>query len=194
MLGQRAMDITFSDIAVDGELLVDLSEELLAPWSWLPLPAGAVVVAASKVGDLFFEDGEGVVHRLDTHLGLIDRIADNEQAFFEGLEDNLVPWFRCVVVFQAREIGAQLEGMNVFALGKPVALGGEFDLENLVHTDLKTHVHFQAELLRKLAELPPGGKLEVEVVNGRSVAPTPQGAALAAAKQAVVDETKAAAK
>jgi|GEM_PF-5421026 len=186
------MDITFQDIAVDGELLVDLSDELLAPWSWLPLPGGAVVVAASKVGDLFFEDGEGVVHRLDTHLGLIDRIADDETAFFEGLEENLVPWFRCVAVFQALEKGVKLEGMNVFALGKPVALGGEFDLENLVQTDLKTHVLFQAELLRKLAELPPGGSLEVEVVNGRSVVPSAQGSALAAAKQAVADEAKAA--
>src|SRR5258708_5542096 len=88
---------------VDSHLLAPVSlstiNQGLLSWQWLRADFGNPILM-SAVGDVFFEDSQGQVHRLDPGVGSTQFVAERRGLFDDcgGLPANLDEWFLRPVV------------------------------------------------------------------------------------------------
>lgn len=141
------------------------SERLLQEWQWLT--AGEFrLLAANAFGDLFLQDVQGKVHRLDVTGGTISAIAASPAGFREAAKDtaNKKEWFL--------EELAELAERKGCSPGKGQCVGGKIPFvfkesanrpDNMYVADLYEYVSFMGDLHRQISEVPDGGEVRIKV-------------------------------
>jgi hypothetical protein len=120
---------------------------LLAPWRWLGLGA-PTVLAATLLGDLVLEDGDGAVYLLDTALAMVRPLAPSRQAFLASDDQTLVDdGLAAAIAFDAVEAGLIPGPGQCLSYQVPPLLGGEHELGNLELAELDVHQYVMAQAL-----------------------------------------------
>jgi len=150
------MPITMEDLTV-GLDSTD-RDSLLDDWRWLiGLDKQPILVTA--MGNAFVQDpGSGVVELLDAGTGKLKQVAASFDEFKALLSDKSFVYENLLVddVVHLRESGKLLEPGQVYGFEIPPALGGSFDAENVVPSDVSVHFSVSGQIHRKVKDLPEG--------------------------------------
>ena len=146
--------------------VADLSTEgLLANWRWL-CPQEVRLVAVDAFGDLFLADGQGMVWRLDTPGGQLERISESV-AEFKHLAESLVKrkeWFFEDVAVSLGERGFRpAKGQCLGYKTQIVFKESTGAVTNVYLANLDEYVSFLGDLHNQMKDLPDGGKVRVVV-------------------------------
>lgn len=137
-------------------------ERLLTEWRWL-CPQSLTLVARSAFGDLYLQEGNGKVLRLDVAIGQIQELAQSETEFRDmaSAKAKRDEWFA-----EADEIGAARRGLKpdrnqCIAFKTPLVFAESGTPNNAYVADLYEQVSFLGDLHRQLKELPDGAKVQI---------------------------------
>lgn len=138
----------------------ELAQAVYHAWSWL-VPAGMTPILLTTMGDVFFADAAGVIHRLDTMRGEFERVARNADEFKKACatEENLEEWFLAEIVSMMHAIGRAPAKGKVLSWEIPMALGGEAEPDNLQECAPLVHIAIQGQILDQLREIPDGASI-----------------------------------
>lgn len=134
--------------------------ELLSEWAPI-LPAEFTVWLVNRTGDIFAVFQDDSVNLLDVGTGLITRLADNREDFCIKIEqaDNANNWLAIKLVDQCVARGITLGPNECYAYKIPPLLGGVYEVDNLVPTDLSVHYSLLAQIYIQTRDLPVGTKI-----------------------------------
>ncbi|MCB1088255.1 MAG: DUF1851 domain-containing protein [Verrucomicrobiae bacterium] len=137
---------------------------MLADWDWI-LPPSFRVWMVNQFADLFIVQDDGSVWMLDTSAGSFSRIADSCEHFAEisGQEDLFSNWFIVDAVDDMVGAGNLLGDGQCFSYKLPPGLGGEYDLQNFIVTDLHVHLSLHGQIFRQIKDLPDGTSLTFKI-------------------------------
>jgi hypothetical protein len=141
------------------------TESLLREWKWLA-PGEFSLLAVNAFGDLFLQDGRGIVHRLDLTRGTISSIAASSEEFRQAAKDveKKTKWF-----LEDLAEGAERKGCSP---GKRQCIGGKIPFvfaqsanapDNLYVADLYEYVSFMGDLHCQMKNVPDGGQVRIRV-------------------------------
>jgi hypothetical protein len=141
------------------------TESLLREWKWLA-PGEFSLVAVNAFGDLFLQDGRGIVNRLDLTSGKISTVASSAADFRNAANDasKKRDWFLEELAKQAERSGC--------SPGKGQCVGGKVPFvfaqsanapDNLYVADLYEYVSFMGDLHRQMKDVPDGGQTRIIV-------------------------------
>lgn len=144
----------------------DLSvETLLQQWRWL-YPQRVQLVAVNAFGDLFLQESQGAVLRLDTSSGLLERISDSLEGFKElvGNSENREKWFLVDVEQSLIERGfCPLKGKCLGYKIPIVFSESTGTAENVYVADLYEYVSLLGDLHSQMRDLPDGQKVRLGI-------------------------------
>lgn len=122
------------------------------------------IVMVSVLGDLFLEDGDGCVYWLMTDGGELNKIANSKAEFKILLSkgENIETWLLPVLVEKLLSAGFKLEENEVFSPKKMTVLGGTYDADNFVPTDMSVHFAFTGQICLQIKDLPDGTKVNIK--------------------------------
>lgn len=150
------MPITLNDLTVNIAHLDTAT--LMDDWQWL-IGAHQRPVLVTAMGNVFVQDaGTGTISLPAAGTGKLIDIADSGQAFQARLSDAHFVSERFLVDDRValREPGKTLAPGQLFGYETPPALGGGFDTDNLVPTDIEVHFSVSGQIHRQVNDLPAG--------------------------------------
>jgi hypothetical protein len=153
------MPITIADLTVNFSH-VDRNS-LLEEWRW-SIGDAKLPILITAMGNAILQDShEGSVWLLDTGTGEVRQIAASVNELHELLADRDFVYSEFLVedFIGLREAGKVLAESQVYGYAKPPVLGGSFDAENLVPTDIKVHFSLSGQICRQVRDLPPGTQI-----------------------------------
>jgi hypothetical protein len=136
---------------------------ILAIWAWL-LRKPFRLLGASAFGDLFLEDADGTVKKLDLSLGELKPIATCLAEFEWGLGDgeHQEEWLMVGLARRATQAGIRPASNKCIAFQTPPLLGGRMAPENLIEWDLYRYHEGVAKLLPQILNLPLGTEVRMK--------------------------------
>jgi|SRR5215470_838786 len=140
-------------------------ERLLEEWRWL-CPGNLRLIAVDAFADLFFEDGESAILRLDTTIGRPDRIAGSAEEFvrFTKSSDYRKKWFCEDVALALAEQGFDPPKGKCIGYKTPIVFAGSSGhLSNVYIADLYEYVSFLGDLHSQMKDVPDGGKVRLVI-------------------------------
>jgi len=142
----------------------DLSvERLLKEWLWL-CPGNRRLVAVDAFADLFLEDGERAVVRLETTNGKLDRIADSVAEFLKSTQDINIrkDWFSEDVALSLAEQGFNPSKGQCIGYKTPIVFKESTgDASNVYIAELYEYVSFLGDLHFQMRYVPDGGQVRL---------------------------------
>ncbi len=154
------MPITLNDLTVNIAHLDRAA--LLSDWQWL-IGSDRAPVLVTAMGNAFVQDtGTGAIALLDAGTGKLTDIADSFEAFQAALSDAdfVGEHFLLDDWVGLRDAGKTLAPGQVFGYATPPVLGGGFDLDNLVATDIAVHFSISGQVHRQVKDLPEGASID----------------------------------
>ncbi len=140
-------------------------EQLLEEWRWL-CPGKLRLIAVDAFADLFFEDSECAVSRLDTTIARFDRIAGSAEEFVRLTEssENRKKWFCEDVAVALNEQGFDPAKGKCIGYKTPIVFAeGTGHASNVYIADLYEYVWFLGDLHFQMKDVPDGGKVRLVV-------------------------------
>lgn len=140
-------------------------ERLLEEWRWL-CPGKFRLIAVDAFADLFFEDSESAIMRLDTTIGRLDRIAGSSEEFVRLTQDSehREKWLCEDVAVALSKQGFDPAKGKCIAYKTPIAFEGSTgDAGNVYIADLYEYVSFLGDLHFQMKNVPDGGKVRLVV-------------------------------
>ena len=138
--------------------------KLLSGWS-PPLPTKFTVWFVNRIGDVIVVFEDESVHFLDVGIGIIKRIADSREDFFIKIDqdDNANNWLAIKLIDECVAHRMILGPHQCYGFKVPPILDGEYQIDNLVPTDLAAHYSFLADIYKQTCEIPDGTEIRVVV-------------------------------
>jgi hypothetical protein len=123
---------------------------LLSYWT-PPLPPRFSLWLVNRLGDAFVVSENAAVLRLDVGSGSCAEVARNRDHFARLLDtaDNADQWFRTRLVDACRRAGMTLGSYECYGFKIPPTLGGQYEVGNLVPTNLAVHYSYQAYICKQ---------------------------------------------
>jgi hypothetical protein len=123
---------------------------LLGYWA-PPLPPHFNVWLVNLLGDVFVIARDHTVMRLDVGTGTCAVVARNREHFAQLLDDGVhaQEWLRLQLVDGCRQAGMVLGQHECYGFRIPPALGGHYEVANLVPTHLTVHYSYQAYICKQ---------------------------------------------
>lgn len=118
---------------------------------WVPpLPPRFSLWLVNLLGDAFVIGQDHAVLRLDVGSGSCAVVARNREHFAQLLDDGLHAneWLRLQIVDECRRAGMTLGRHECYGFRIPPALGGQYEISNLVPTHLAVHYSYQAYICK----------------------------------------------
>jgi hypothetical protein len=144
----------------------DLSvEKLLQEWRWF-CPGKLRLVAVDAFADLFFEDGESSIMRLDSTIGSLNRIAGSAREFFQLTKssEHRKKWFCEDIAIALAEQGFDPAKGKCIGYKTPIVFEESTGLASNVYiADLYEYVSFLGDLHFQMKDVPDGGKVRLVV-------------------------------
>ena len=119
---------------------------------WIPpLPPRFNLWLANLLGDVFVIDQRNAVVRLEVGTGNCAVVANSREHFAQLLDQgtHTDEWLRIRLVDECRRAGMKLEAHQCYGFRIPPALGGGYDIANLVPTHLAVHYSYQAYICKQ---------------------------------------------
>lgn len=136
-------------------------------WSWL-LPDDCSLWLANRFGDLFFEDAEGAVWRLDVSLGTLTHLAANRDEFCDKLDAELDDWLMVPLVDRCVTAGLRLAPGQCYGFRMPPIVGGAYAVENVATLPIADYIGCCGSIHRQLQDLPDGATVRFEIIASES--------------------------
>jgi hypothetical protein len=140
-------------------------EKLLEEWRWL-CSGNLRLIAVDAFADLFFEDSESAIMRLDTTIGRLDRIAGSAEEFVRLTQgsQHRKKWFCEDVAVALAEQGFDPAKGKCIAYKTPIVFAGSTGhASNVYIADLYEYVSFLGDLHFQMKDVPDGGKIRLIV-------------------------------
>ena len=138
----------------------------LSAWSWLLKDRTWWPLLVGAAGDVFLANSEGVF-RLDTGVGELERIAENESGFHESLRDPALvhDWLLEPVVEELRANGKELGPGQCYSFTiLPVFEEGSYKAENRFVLPVTEHLRVTGAINSEINGLTDGDKVRIKVV------------------------------
>ena len=138
----------------------------LSAWSWLLEDGSWRPLFVGAAGDVFLANSEGVF-RLDTGVGELERIADNESRFQKSLSDPVLAhdWLLEPVVDELRANGKELGPGQCYSFTiLPVFEEGSYKAENRFVLPVVEHLRVTGDIHSKIKGLMDGDKVQIQAV------------------------------
>jgi hypothetical protein len=138
-------------------------EDILSSWRW-KLKSDIKIIMISIFGDLFLEDENGCIYWLITDGGGLNKIANdrNEFEILLNKEENIDNWFLPALVEKLELAGLELRENEVFSPKKMAVLGGTYNVDNFLPTDMGVHFAFTGQICEQIKDLPDGTKVNIK--------------------------------
>jgi hypothetical protein len=139
------------------------SERLLATWRWF-CPQAIQLVAVDAFGDLFLEDAEGLILRLNCRLGQLERIANNRSEFRSGADKNELrqEWFEEDAAIALAEKGFPVFKGKCIGYKTPIVFReASASADNTYIAGIEEYVAFLGDLHSQLTDVPDGGRVRI---------------------------------
>ena len=137
--------------------------QLLHEWKWM-VQGEFDLSAVNPFGDLFLEDVNGTVHRLDITGVTISAIARSEMEFREAAKDRRDEWFLEGLAERAGQKGCgPKKGQCVGYKIPPVFKESANVPDNAYVADLYEFVSFMGDLHHQISDVPDGGQVRLRV-------------------------------
>jgi hypothetical protein len=152
------------------DLTIKLNEiniaDILSSWSWLVRDLDELLLI-SKLGDLFFENKDGVVYWLATDSCELTKVADSKQEFYSFLNDDekIDNWFLPQLLKELEQAGILLNYNQVYSYKKMPVLGGEYSIDNIDPLDIKIHFDLTGIIGEQIKDLPNGTKIKIKITD-----------------------------
>lgn len=136
-----------------GDLVIPASEydgdSLAEPWAWR-LGDTSFVLAATAMGHMFLELGNGSVWFLDTWSGDLERVAASDEEFRVALttQDFIREWLMPECVAALIDAGMHRAGAECFSPFVSPGLGGPLTPTNFQPFSLRLHIATSAAEVR----------------------------------------------
>lgn len=134
-------------------------------WSWL-LPDDCSLWLANRFADLFFEDAEGAVWRLDVSLGTLTHLAADRDEFCDKLDAELDDWLMVPLVDRCVAAGLPLSPGRCYGFRMPPIVGGSYAVENVATLPIADYLGCCGSIHRQLQDLPDGATVRFEIISG----------------------------
>lgn len=151
-------------------LVADVSLEdvsaALSAWSWLLKDRTWRPLLVGAAGDVFLANTEGVF-RLDTGVGELERIAENEIGFHDSLMDPALihDWLLEPVVEELRAGGKELGPGQCYSFTiLPVFEEGSYKADNRFLLPVLEHLRVTGDVHSQINGLTDGDKVRIKVV------------------------------
>jgi hypothetical protein len=124
--------------------------QLLGYWT-PPLPSRFSMWLVNLLGDVFVISEDHTVLRLDVGSGSCQVLARNREHFAQLLDDGVHAdeWLRLRLVDECRRAGMTLGKHECYGFRIPPALGGQYEVANLVPTHLAIHYSYQSYICKQ---------------------------------------------
>jgi Domain of unknown function (DUF1851) len=137
----------------------------LSAWSWLLEDGRWSPLLVGAAGDVFLASPAGVF-RLDTGVGELERIAENESMFQRSLHDPALvhDWFLEPVIDELRANGTKLRPGQCYSYAiLPVFEQGSYKAENRFALPVVEHLRVTGEIHLQVKGLTDGGRVRIKV-------------------------------
>jgi hypothetical protein len=137
------------------ELLVD----------WLPLiPPESSLWLLTKFGELFFCQADGKIGMLQVSGFQYQVVAKDKIDFQEWLADpdKMSEWFLAPMVDRLELVGMHLQPEQCYSFKKPLGLGGNLMIENVMAVPIREHFGLWGEVFRQIRDVPDGGEVVIK--------------------------------
>lgn len=138
-------------------------ESLLANWRWL-CPQQVRLVAVDAFGDLFLENADGTICRLDVCGGQLDRIAESIRQFQAGANsfERRTEWFHEDVAIALAEQGFPVSKGKCVGYKTPIVFAqASGAASNVYVAQLEAYVAFLGDLHLQIRDVPDGEKVRL---------------------------------
>jgi hypothetical protein len=131
--------------------------ELLADWQPL-LSQRASIWLLTKFGEVFFVHENGKIGMLQVSGFQYQIVAKDQTDFQEWLvdPDKMAEWFLAPLVDQLETAGRVLQPDQCYSFIRPLGLGGELTLENVMTIPIREHFGCWGEVFRQIKDMPEG--------------------------------------
>lgn len=149
------MPITMNDLTISpNDVAMD---KLLSDWTWaMPEPLRPVLLTA--MGDVFAQGASKAVYYIDVVAGRIESVAEDGASFQSLLSDTqfVTSYFFPARIVELRKAGKTLAPQHVYSHARPLALGGDDEVDNIEPTDVSVHVSIHGQVHQQIKDLPEG--------------------------------------
>ena len=138
---------------------------MLEEWRWL-CPGELSLIAVDAFADLFLEDSEFAIMRLDTTIGRLDRIAGSTEEFVRLTQssEHRKKWFREDAAVALSEQGFDPAKGKCIGYKTPIVFEESTGLASNVYiADLYEYVSFLGDLHFQMKDVPDGGRVRLVV-------------------------------
>jgi hypothetical protein len=119
---------------------------------WIPpLPPRFTLWLVNRLGDVFVTVESNAVVKLDVGTGSCVEVARNREHFAQLLDtaDHADQWLRIRLTDACRRAGMNLGPYECYGFKIPPTLGGQYEVSNLVPTNLAVHYSYQAYICKQ---------------------------------------------
>ncbi|NHA03830.1 DUF1851 domain-containing protein [Mucilaginibacter sp. HC2] len=158
------MDLNLDDLVIAPKS-IDINY-LDAYWKWLADDIKQILLV-SKLGDVFIVRADEKVYWIATDDGSLSKVANSATEFQVLLEepDNLDNWFLPGFLEELEVANIILEKNQVYSYKKLPVLGGEYTIDNIIPTDIKTHLQLTGAILEQIKGFPDGTHMEIRLTD-----------------------------
>jgi len=135
----------------------------LAPWRSV-MPSPKRVLRTNLFGDHFVLDHSGAVHILDRGGMVAQCIADTEEQFWRGVQEDSEGWQLRSLVNECRKAGMLLTDGQCYAYTTLPVFGGDYKAENVWVARWVEWRPFTDDLFQQIKDLPDGTTITFRVV------------------------------
>ncbi|MCW3062611.1 MAG: hypothetical protein JWQ02_4432 [Capsulimonas sp.] len=150
------MAITMNDLTVNFTHLD--RESLMESWRWL-IGETKQPILLTALGNAFVQDlVDGSICMVDTSTGDLLAAADSMEHLTELMEDkDFVRRAFDVEAFAAlQKAGMTLQPGQIFSFKVPMALGGQYVLDNIEAEDISVHFGVTGQIFEQVSQMPEG--------------------------------------
>jgi hypothetical protein len=140
-------------------------DKLLRDWRWL-CPQAVTLVAVDAFGDLFLENQNGSVMRLDVSAGEVASVAESRALFVKSAAnaENQKAWFCSDAEMRLEKAGLGIGSRQCYAFKTPLVFREASNrIENVYVADLYECVSFLGNLHLQLRDCPDGSKVRLRI-------------------------------
>jgi len=132
--------------------------ELFADWQPLLCPSSSLWLL-TKFGEVFFVHEDGKIGMLQVSGFQYQIVAKDQTDFQEWLvdPDKMAEWFLAPLVDRLEAAGRVLQPEQCYSFIRPLGLGGELTLENVMTIPIREHFGCWGEVFRQIKDMPEGG-------------------------------------
>ncbi|MEO7717181.1 MAG: T6SS immunity protein Tdi1 domain-containing protein [Capsulimonas sp.] len=150
------MAITMNDLTVNFTHLDRVA--LMESWRWL-IGETKQPILLTALGNAFVQDlVDGAICMVDTSTGDLLAAADSMEHLTELMEDkDFVTRAFDVEAFAAlQKAGMTLQPGQIFSFKVPMALGGQYVLDNIEAMDITVHFGVTGQIFEQVSKMPEG--------------------------------------